>query len=182
MNGVGPQHNGVQEKNPLLELLDLDLSAPVGGQTLLGGGLDIGGAPSSNSLDDILGLNLVPSVTAMQNSNSLNLLDSLGGPDLTSLGPSSMPLGLDGLLNGVDTLSLATPSSQVLPITAYEKHGLRVQFTFPGSGSPGASSILLYAHNLTPQPILNFVFQVNYLTVYLSVKLQAVIYHSGWTL
>lgn len=162
MNGVGPQHNGVQEKNPLLELLDLDLSAPVGGQTLLGGGLDIGGAPSSNSLDDILGLNLVPSVTAMQNSNSLNLLDSLGGPDLTSLGPSSMSLGLDGLLNGVDTLSLATPSSQVLPITAYEKHGLRVQFTFPGSGSPGASSILLYAHNLTPQPILNFVFQVNY--------------------
>ena len=174
MNGVGLQHNGVQEKNPLLELLDLDLSASVGGQTLLGGGLDIGGAPSSNSLDDILGLNLVRSVPAMQNSNSLNLLDSLGGPDL--LGPSSMPLGLDGLLNGVDTLSLATPSSQVLPITAYEKHGLRVQFTFPGSGSPSASSILLYAHNLTPQPILNFVFQVNYLTVcYFSVKLPAVI-------
>ena len=164
VNGVGAQHIGVQEINPLLELLDLDLSAPVGGgQSLLGGGFDLSsGGPSSNSLNDILGLSLGPSVpTPQTTSHSFNFLDSLGGPDLTSLGPTSMSGGLDSLLNGVDTLSFATPSSQVPPITAYEKHGLRVQFTFPGSGSPGGSSILLLAHNLTPQPILNFVFQVN---------------------
>ena len=45
--------------------------------------------------------------------------------------------GLDSLMNGVDAASFVSPGSGVPPITAYEKHGLRVVFTFPASGSPG---------------------------------------------
>ncbi len=49
--------------------------------------------------------------------------------------PASTPTsntggGLDSLLNGVDALSFATTSSQP-PFTVYEKHGLRINFTFP---------------------------------------------------
>merc|ERR1719167_2193762 len=58
-------------------------------------------------------------------------------------------------------MSFATSATSEVPppLTAYEKHGLRAVFTFPSKGSPGSVSILLQAHNLTPQPIINFVFQ-----------------------
>jgi len=159
-----------QEKNPLLELLDLDLSAAPANPTSTN-------SHNTNSLDDILGLNLggstnIPTAHPQNINSGVNLLDTLTGA------PSSLPMdgqlaalpvqaamtggggGLDNLLNGVDTLSFATPSSQIAPFTAYEKHGLRVIFTFPGTTSAlGVTSILLQAHNLTPQPILNFVFQ-----------------------
>ena len=53
---------------------------------------------------------------------------------------SSSGGGLDSLLNGVDALSFATTSSQP-PFTVYEKHGLRINFTFP-SQTPGKLSLV----------------------------------------
>jgi len=165
--GSVPQVNGLTaEKNPLLELLDLDLSSPA---TIT----PQPGTTNTNALDDILGLNLGPSLpqsTTLMANNSINLLDSLagdgpavGGPLFGGSYPAAAPVtgggGLDSLLNGVDTLSFAAPSSTVPPLTAYEKHGLRVVFTFPQTIAGGSPSIVLQAHNLTPQPILNFVFQ-----------------------
>jgi len=157
VNGGGEQMNGGgQEKNPLLELLDLDLSAPaqpVGNMNTV---------PTPSLLDDILGLNLGSSTTNSMplQQSSTNLLDTLISPAPAASTVPNMAGGLDSLLNGMDPVSLATGSgSGAQPITAYEKHGLRVVFTFPNPPAPGSCTILLQAHNLTPQPILNFVFQ-----------------------
>ena len=90
-------------------------------------------------------------------ANSLNLLDSLAGDSsagggggqllganngLTSLPASTGGGGLDSLMNGIDTLSFAAPSSSVPPLTAYEKHGLRVVFTFPETIAGGMKKLL----------------------------------------
>merc|ERR1719244_92550 len=75
-----------------------------------------------------------------------------------STAPTTNGGGLDNLLNGlVDTNSIVTPA-EVPPLTAYEKHGLRVVFTFP-TVNPTATTITLLAHNLTNGPIQDFVFQ-----------------------
>jgi hypothetical protein len=161
-----------QERNPLLDLLDLDLG---------------GGAASSatssipttttnlNALDDILGLNLGNSLSAAPTPTiapSYNLLDGLGGGGIMSGSGSVVPIiaqnggsgasGLDSLLTGVDSLSFGGGTTGSLaPVTAYEKHGLRILFTFPGPFNKTATTIILLAHNLTQQPIQNFVFQVS---------------------
>eukprot|EP00088_Acartia_fossae_P002323 TRINITY_DN10936_c0_g2_i10.p1 TRINITY_DN10936_c0_g2~~TRINITY_DN10936_c0_g2_i10.p1 ORF type:complete len:756 (+),score=196.49 TRINITY_DN10936_c0_g2_i10:232-2268(+) len=160
-------------------LLDLDLT----GSGLGGLGqvtANPASLPSSNpmsSLDEIMGLSLGGGAgaadTTSQSQSSFNLLDSLGGgPDTSSVAPLGLSAsntnstvgggggGLDSLLNGVDTLSFATtPSSNPPPFTVYEKHGLRINFTFPTPSSQGATSILLQAQNLTQQPIFDFNFQ-----------------------
>jgi len=105
-------------------------------------------------LDDILGLNLGSSGPTMQAQSSMSLLD-LGAP-ITNTTPATNG-GLDNLLNGLDTASISTPA-EVPPLTAYEKHGLRVVFTFP-SVNPTTTTITLMAHNLTNGPIQDFVFQ-----------------------
>ena len=85
--------------------------------------------------------------------------------DLAAPTPNNTPAitngGLDNLLNGLDTSSISTPA-EVPPLTAYEKHGLRVVFTFP-SVNPTTTTITLLAHNLTNGPIQDFVFQVTLL-------------------
>ena len=107
---------------------------------------------SSGSMGDILGLGVAPTTTG-------NLLDGLGGLDLGGPVPSALPAtngGLDNLLNGVDTAAFVTPK-ETPSLVAYEKHGLRVVFTFP---TATATSITLLAHNLTGSLIQEFVFQV----------------------
>ena len=136
---------GVPEPPPaeggstLIDLLGLgDPAEPPGG----------GALPQGAGLGDILGLGPAPA-----------LLDGLGGLDLGAPAPLALPTtngGLDSLLNGVDTAAFVTPA-ETPSMVAYEKHGLRVVFTFPTSA---ATSITLLAHNLTTGPIQEFVFQV----------------------
>ena len=58
--------------------------------------------------------------------------------------------GLDSLLNGMDPVSLATGSgSGAQPITAYEKHGLRVVFTFPNPPAPGRGALDVGFHHIS---------------------------------
>ena len=107
---------------------------------------------SSGNMGDILGLGVAPAPTG-------NLLDGLGGLDLGGPVPSALPAtngGLDNLLNGVDTAAFVTPK-ETPSLVAYEKHGLRVVFTFP---TATATAITLLAHNLTGSSIQEFVFQV----------------------
>jgi len=135
---------GVPEPPPaeggstLIDLLGLgDPAEPPGG----------GALPQGAGLGDILGLGPAPA-----------LLDGLGGLDLGAPAPLALPTtngGLDSLLNGVDTAAFVTPA-ETPSMVAYEKHGLRVVFTFPTSA---ATSITLLAHNLTTGPIQEFVFQ-----------------------
>jgi len=106
---------------------------------------------SSGNMGDILGLGVAPAPTG-------NLLDGLGGLDLGGPVPSALPAtngGLDNLLNGVDTAAFVTPK-ETPSLVAYEKHGLRVVFTFP---TATATAITLLAHNLTGSSIQEFVFQ-----------------------
>jgi len=139
-------------------LVDVDLIGGLGQPTP---SLPQAGAPEVglSSLEDIMGLSLGGEVGGTQ---SFNLLDSLGGdglgiPATPSLGvTAAADGGLDSLLNGVDTLSFATSSNP--PFTVYEKHGLRINFTFPNK--QGATlDIVLQAQNLTQQTISDFNFQ-----------------------
>ena len=93
-----------------------------------------------------------------------SLLDIAGpGPGMTMSGATTVQTnggGLDSLLNGLDTMSYASPGpSDIPPLTAYEKNGLRVVFTFPSTSS-SPTTILLLANNLSSGPITDFVFQV----------------------
>jgi len=135
-NGL-PAEPAEPQRDALCDLLGLDdgltsLAAPAAATN------------NSSALDDILGLSL----------------DSAGPAPLAAAPPTAGHGGLDSLLNGLDTASLAsTPAEPALPpLTAYEKHGLRVVFTFSQSG-PTNTTILLLAHNLTAGPIQDFVFQ-----------------------
>lgn len=178
MNGL-PAAVKQEQRNPLLDLLDLDIggdsiSTPAPGVT--------SSAAALNSLDDILGLNLgnnLPAGTATlppAAASSYSLLDGFSGSVVGSSGGggASIPIisqngggsGLDSLLNGVDALSFAAlggggggGSQGIGPLTAYEKHGLRILFTFPGPYTRAATTITLLAYNLTQQPVQNFVFQ-----------------------
>lgn len=155
------KENGVaevaqEERNPILDLLGLDDGSS---NSLLSQPAGVTSTSSTSALDDILGLNLggssVPTLPTMQPQASMSLLD-LAAPSLSTIPATNG--GLDNLLNGLDTTSLATPVAEVPPITAYEKHGLRVVFTFP-SINPTTTTITLLAHNLTNGPIQDFVFQ-----------------------
>ena len=174
LSSFGQVMNGLaavkQERNPLLDLLDLDVggdSPAAAAATTLPGTL--------NSLDDILGLNLGNSLSALAapaaTANSFSLLDGFGsggllGGNISNITQNGGGGGLDSLLNGMDALSFAGQvgggggGAGVAPLTAYEKHGLRILFTFPGPYSRTATAVTLLAHNLTQQPVQNFVFQV----------------------
>ena len=137
-----------ETNSTLIDLLGLGDPAPT---ESLAAGLGAGG------LGDILGLGgLAPAPT------TTNLLDGLGGlslgPPVAPGPPPSTNGGLDSLLNGVDTAAFVTPTSDSPSLVAYERHGLRVVFTFPTNS---ASAITLLAHNLTASPIQEFVFQVD---------------------
>jgi len=163
------QQQQEQQRNPLLDLLDLDLG---GGDTVATTTAALPAA-SFNALDDILGLNLgnslppTPSYPSTAAGAGFGLLDGLGGggsvPVVSQNGGGGIN-GLDNLLNGMDALSFAAVSGGggVGPLTAYEKHGLRILFTFPGPYTRAATTVTLLAYNLTQQPIHNFVFQVPY--------------------
>ena len=142
-NGVSETPVAQESSSTLIDLLGLgDPVEPVGDPAV----------PSSGAMGDILGLGAAPAPTG-------NLLDGLGGLDLGGPVPSALPAingGLDNLLNGVDTAAFVTPK-ETPSLVAYEKHGLRVVFTFPTST---ATAITLLAHNLTGNPIQEFVFQV----------------------
>ena len=171
MNGLlaVKQQQQEQQRNPLLDLLDLDLG---GGDTVATTTAALPAA-SFNALDDILGLNLgnslppAPSYPAATAATGFGLLDGLGGggsvPVISQNGGGGGINGLDNLLNGMDALSFAAVSGGggVGPLTAYEKHGLRILFTFPGPYTRAATTVTLLAYNLTQQPIHNFVFQVH---------------------
>ena len=118
---------------------------------------------STGSMGDILGLGVAPAPTG-------NLLDGLGGLDLGGPVPTALPAtngGLDNLLNGVDTAAFVTPK-ETPSLVAYEKHGLRVVFTFP---TATATAITLLAHNLTGSSIQEFVFQV--IIIYGAIRMSA---------
>ena len=142
-NGVSETPVAQESSSTLIDLLGLgDPVEPVGDPAV----------PSSGAMGDILGLGAAPAPTG-------NLLDGLGGLDLGGPVPSALPAingGLDNLLNGVDAAAFVTPK-ETPSLVAYEKHGLRVVFTFPTST---ATAITLLAHNLTGNPIQEFVFQV----------------------
>ena len=177
---------GTQENNNLAEVKENGLSVPVpstsGLEDLLG--LDDGSSSSllsqpnttsqpgqhstTNALDDILGLNLGSSssgpLSSSMSAGGPSLLDIAGpGPGMTMSGATTVQTnggGLDSLLNGLDTMSYASPGpSDIPPLTAYEKNGLRVVFTFPSTSS-SPTTILLLANNLSNGPITDFVFQV----------------------
>jgi len=141
-NGVSETPVAQESSSTLIDLLGLgDPVEPVGDPAV----------PSSGAMGDILGLGAAPAPTG-------NLLDGLGGLDLGGPVPSALPAingGLDNLLNGVDAAAFVTPK-ETPSLVAYEKHGLRVVFTFPTST---ATAITLLAHNLTGNPIQEFVFQ-----------------------
>merc|ERR1712013_135574 len=141
-----------EERNPISDLLGLDDG---GAGNLLSQPAGVPVSNSTTALDDILGLNLGSSGPTMQPQSSMSLLD-LAAPT-TNPTPATNG-GLDNLLNGLDTTSISTPAAEVPPLTAYEKHGLRVVFTFP-SVNPTTTTITLMAHNLTNGPIQDFVFQ-----------------------
>jgi len=101
--------------------------------------------------------------------NSALPAPGLALPSLLDIGsnPGSAPPGpvinggLDSLLNGLDSVNYTaapTTTQEVPSLTAYEKHGLKVLFTFP-SPSPTTTNILLLANNLTSSPIQDFIFQ-----------------------
>jgi len=155
------KENGVteaaqEERNPILDLLGLDDG---GASSLLSQPAGVPSTSSTSALDDILGLNLggssASTLPTMQPQASMSLLD-LAAPTPNNT-PAITNGGLDNLLNGLDTSSISTPA-EVPPLTAYEKHGLRVVFTFP-SVNPTTTTITLLAHNLTNGPIQDFVFQ-----------------------
>ena len=129
---------------------------------------------STSALDDILGLgDTGPGLASLPTPASLpggmsSLLD-IAAPSMSGAAPVQAPAhtngGLDGLLNGLDTMGYTSPGpSTVPPLTAYEKHGLRVVFTFP-SASATPTNILLLANNLTSGPITDFHFQVRILII-----------------
>jgi len=146
-----------EERNPILDLLGLDDGSS---GSLLSQPAVIAPPSSTSALDDILGLNLGSSTTStlptMQPQTGMSLLD-IAAPAPTPTPPTTNG-GLDNLLNGLDTNTLTTPAAEVPPLTAYEKHGLRVVFTFPNI-NPTTTTITLLAHNLTNGPIQDFVFQ-----------------------
>lgn len=155
------KENGVteaaqEERNPILDLLGLDDG---GASSLLSQPAGVPSTSSTSALDDILGLNLggssASTLPTMQPQASMSLLD-LAAPTPNNT-PAITNGGLDNLLNGLDTSSISTPA-EVPPLTAYEKHGLRVVFTFP-SVNPTTTTITLLAHNLTNGPIQDFVIQ-----------------------
>lgn len=158
---TGTKENGVtevtqEERNPILDLLGLDDG---GAGNLLSQPSTVPASSSSTTaLDDILGLNLGSSGPGptMQSQSSMSLLD-LVAPSTITTPVTNGTGGLDNLLNGLDTSSISVPA-EVPPLTAYEKHGLRVVFTFP-SVNPTTTTITLLAHNLTNGPIQDFVFQ-----------------------
>lgn len=162
-----------QERNPLLDLLDLDVGGDSTLPTSIGATTTGTITGNFNSLDDILGLNIGNSLPAAVSTPSYSLLDGLGSGGVPIIsqnggGSGGGSSGLDSLLNGVDTLSFVAPGGGGLagvgPLTAYEKHGLRILFTFPGPYSRTATTVTLLAYNLTQQPVQNFVFQVSRVT------------------
>ena len=139
----------------LMDLLGLDDGSSAG---LLAQPSPAAAAPATSALDDILGLGGDSGVSAPAAAG-------LGLPSLLDMAaPAAAGQmtngGLDSLLNGVDTSTYASPGPAEPPqLTAYDKNGLRVVFTFP-STSPTTTTILLLANNLTSGPIQDFVFQV----------------------
>lgn len=160
---TGTKENGVtevtqEERNPILDLLGLDDGGA--GNLLSQPSVVPASSSSTTALDDILGLNLGssgPGLT-MPTQSSMSLLDLVAPSTITTpVTNGNGTGGLDNLLNGLDTSSISVPA-EVPPLTAYEKHGLRVVFTFP-SVNPTTTTITLLAHNLTNGPIQDFVFQ-----------------------
>ena len=148
----------------------MDLLGPDDGSA--GGGLLSTTTPapvpnnSNNSLDDILGLSMNNNNTMITPSSGMSSLLDIAAPvSTTPVAAVNGGGGLDGLLNGLDTVNYTgqdDSSSSVPPITVYEKHGLRCVFTFPAPVSSTPTNIVLMAHNLTSGPIQDFVFQVQH--------------------
>ncbi|XP_064404142.1 AP-1 complex subunit gamma-1-like [Halichondria panicea] len=138
--GVGEQETQPQitmptgQQSELLDLLGGDSIAPPTTSQAL---------PTSSgggALMDLLGLDVGPSVPPP--SSSAGLLDLLGGAPTSA--PPPAPLG------------------DIPNMTAFEKNGLRVVFTFQRSldpTTPAVVAIILNATNSTPTPLTDFVFQ-----------------------
>ena len=169
--GAGAVSLPVPEASPssgLMDLLGLDDGSGAG---LLSQPTPVTSSVTTSALDDILGLgdSGLGSLPAPASMPGLSSLLDITAPAMS--GAAQVPVpghtngGLDGLLNGLDTMSYTAspgPSDTVPPITAYEKHGLRVVFTFP-TASATPTTILLLANNLTSGPITDFHFQVRLL-------------------
>jgi len=167
-NGVSVPVQEPSSSSGLMDLLGLDDGSSSG--LLSGTQSNSNGLPatqSNNALDDILGLSLndnsslgLPSSLSVPAQGMSSLLDISSTPTMSGATIPTNGAGLDNLLNGLDTVSYTSPAevSDVPPLTAYEKHGLRIVFTFP-SPSSTSTTVLLLANNLTNGPIQDFVFQ-----------------------
>ena len=156
--GESVQPGPGQASTGLMDLLGLEDGSSSSSLLTSGGTPAPAPATPTSALDDILGLSL--------SDSSALPAPGLGLPSLLDIGSSPAgPVtngGLDSLLNGLDSANYTAgpASSQEVPsLTAYEKHGLKVLFTFP-SPSASTTNILLLATNLTSSPIQDFIFQV----------------------
>ena len=158
---IQPAH--IQTNTGLMDLLGLDDGTSSSSLLSTGGTPAPAPATPTSALDDILGLSLSDSSALPVPAPGLglsSLLDLGSTPSSTSVSITNG--GLDSLLNGLDSVSYtaAPATTQDVPsLTAYEKHGLKVMFTFP-SPSPTTTNIVLLANNLTSSPIQDFIFQV----------------------
>jgi len=151
--GLSVQQPQPQPSSELLDLLGLDDGSS---SSLLSAGAPAAQAPST-TLDDILSLSLSDSPAPALSS----LLDMGSSPAPVISTTTTNGGGLDSLLNGLDSASYTatSPGLQDVPtVIAYEKHGLKVVFTFP-SPSATTTNIILLANNLTSSPIQDFIFQ-----------------------
>ena len=157
-----------QTNSGLMDLLGLDDGSSSSSLLSTSGTPAPAPATPTSALDDILGLSLSDSSALPAPAPALGLPSLLDLGSGSGSGSGSGPAGsitnggLDSLLNGLDsvTYTAAPAATQDVPaLTAYEKHGLKVMFTFP-SPSPTTTNILLLANNLTSSPIQDFIFQV----------------------
>lgn len=138
----------------------------------------------SDSLFDLLGDGLPTTqpgqaaADAPPSGGGGGLMDLLGDLDMSGGGtapvvPQAAPSSSGGMSSGLDDLlgfsgdnvtmqNISTPSMPDLPnITAFEKNGLRINFSFEelNSQGPGSFVINMTAVNIQATPITDFVFQ-----------------------
>ncbi|KAM6966038.1 ADP-ribosylation factor-binding protein GGA3 isoform 2-T2 [Tautogolabrus adspersus] len=126
--------------------------------------LPVQGCPSSPSLLQ----GVMPGSPAMLYTKAQSLGSAPGSPLFRSLSPCHPPLqgsparATDVSLSGVHVPLEAIRPSKVLPVTAYDKDGVRMLLNFASDCPPGRPDVLVMVVsmlNTAPQPVHNVVLQ-----------------------
>ncbi|XP_060921398.1 ADP-ribosylation factor-binding protein GGA3-like isoform X1 [Labrus mixtus] len=126
--------------------------------------LPVQGCPSSPSLLQ----GVMPGSPAMSFTKAQSLSSAPGSPLFRSLSPCHPPLqgsparAIDVSLSGVHVPLEAIRPSKVLPVTAYDKDGVRMLLNFASDCPPGRPDVLVMVVsmlNTAPQPVHNVVLQ-----------------------